>query len=198
VIHPEAGTASAFPLARAAQPAYFKPDIRTSDALKQTLLKAESIATIPASAAGTQVLRVLDVLRISEAMKAKIRPQPAERAGRPSRWSWSASADRPAPPITSGGSSADGSPGQRPIAEAMVALAAPIQPLAPQQQNEALDHVERNSVDLPALAFRAHMHGGHAVVPVRAPQVWVIGRGAGHELMTHPPTYRERTSRAVA
>jgi hypothetical protein len=56
--------------------------------------------------------------------------------------------DRAAPPINSAGSSADGSPGQWPIAEAVVALATPIQPLAPQKQNEALDHVERNSVDL--------------------------------------------------
>ena len=53
-----------------------RPDINTPDALKQTLLKAQSIATIPASATGTQVLRVFDVLGISEAMKAKIRAQP--------------------------------------------------------------------------------------------------------------------------
>lgn len=54
-----------------------KPDISTPEALKQTLLKAQSIATIPASAAGAQVLRVFDSLGISEAMKAKIRAQPA-------------------------------------------------------------------------------------------------------------------------
>lgn len=53
-----------------------KPDISTPDALKQTLLKAQSIATIPASATGTQVLRVFEVLGISEAMKLKTKAQP--------------------------------------------------------------------------------------------------------------------------
>ena len=53
-----------------------KPDISTRDALKQTLLEAHSISTIPASATGTQVLRVFDELGIREAMKAKIRAQP--------------------------------------------------------------------------------------------------------------------------
>ena len=37
----------------------------------QTLLTAQSIATIPASATGTQVLRVFEVLGISEAMQLK-------------------------------------------------------------------------------------------------------------------------------
>jgi molybdate transport system substrate-binding protein len=54
-----------------------KPDIATSDALKQTLLKAQSIATIPASAAGSQVLKVFERLGISEEIKAKIKPQAA-------------------------------------------------------------------------------------------------------------------------
>ena len=53
-----------------------KADIGTPDALKQTLLTAQSIATIPASATGTQVLRVFERLGISEAMQAKMKPQP--------------------------------------------------------------------------------------------------------------------------
>jgi molybdate transport system substrate-binding protein len=54
-----------------------KPDISTSEALKQTLLKAQSIATIPASAAGAQVLGVFERLGVNDAMKAKIKPQAA-------------------------------------------------------------------------------------------------------------------------
>jgi len=53
-----------------------RPDISTPDALKRTLLEAESIATIPASAAGAQVLRAFDDLAIGEAMKAKTKVQP--------------------------------------------------------------------------------------------------------------------------
>ena len=57
-----------------------KPDISSSDALKQTLIKAQSIATLPASAAGAYVLSVFERLGIGEAMKAKIKAQatPAE------------------------------------------------------------------------------------------------------------------------
>src|SRR6202140_4655235 len=52
-----------------------RPDISTSDALKQTLLKAQSIATIPDSAAGAYVLQVFGRLGIGDEMKAKIKPQ---------------------------------------------------------------------------------------------------------------------------
>jgi molybdate transport system substrate-binding protein len=57
-----------------------KPDIGTPEALKQALLKAQSIATTPASAAGAQVLRAFDTLGIGEAMKAKtmVQPGPAQ------------------------------------------------------------------------------------------------------------------------
>jgi molybdate transport system substrate-binding protein len=54
-----------------------KPDISTPGALKQALLNAKSIATIPASAAGAQVLGVFDVLGVGDAVKAKIKPQGA-------------------------------------------------------------------------------------------------------------------------
>ena len=54
-----------------------KPDVSTSDALKQTLLSAQSIAFLPESAAGAYVLSVFERLGIAEAMKAKTRPQTA-------------------------------------------------------------------------------------------------------------------------
>lgn len=53
-----------------------KPDISTPEALKQTLLKAQSIATIPASAAGAQILRLFERFGISAAMQGKIKAQP--------------------------------------------------------------------------------------------------------------------------
>ncbi len=52
-----------------------KPDVSTPDALKQTLLKAQSIATLPESAAGAYVLKVFDRLGIADAVKAKIKVQ---------------------------------------------------------------------------------------------------------------------------
>src|SRR6202035_2355648 len=57
-----------------------KPDVSTPDALKQTLLKAQSIATIPDSAAGAYVLQVFGRLGIGDEMKAKIKPQTATGA----------------------------------------------------------------------------------------------------------------------
>jgi molybdate transport system substrate-binding protein len=54
-----------------------KPDVSTPDALRQTLLNAQSIAFVPSSAAGAYVTSVFDRLGINEAMKAKTRPQTA-------------------------------------------------------------------------------------------------------------------------
>jgi molybdate transport system substrate-binding protein len=52
-----------------------RPDVSTPDALKKTLLDAQSIALVPASAAGAYVSKVFERLGIGEAMKAKTRPQ---------------------------------------------------------------------------------------------------------------------------
>jgi molybdate transport system substrate-binding protein len=53
-----------------------KPDISTPDALKATLLKAHSVASIPASATGYSIAKVFDRLGITEPMKAKMKAQP--------------------------------------------------------------------------------------------------------------------------
>jgi molybdate transport system substrate-binding protein len=52
-----------------------KPDISTPDALKKALLAAQSIAFVPASAAGAYVTKVFERLGIGEEMKAKTRVQ---------------------------------------------------------------------------------------------------------------------------
>jgi molybdate transport system substrate-binding protein len=54
-----------------------KSDVSTPDALKKTLLDAQSIAYLPASAAGAYVSSVFERLGIGEAMKAKTKPQTA-------------------------------------------------------------------------------------------------------------------------
>ena len=53
-----------------------KPDISTPESLKQTLLKAQSIASIPASATGTLLAGIYERLGIAEEMKAKTKAQP--------------------------------------------------------------------------------------------------------------------------
>jgi molybdate transport system substrate-binding protein len=54
-----------------------KPDVSTPDALKKTLLDAQSVAFLPTSAAGAYVSSVFERLGIGEAMKAKTKPQTA-------------------------------------------------------------------------------------------------------------------------
>ena len=54
-----------------------KPDISTPEALKQTLLQTQSIASIPASATGTQLAGIYERLGIADVMKAKTKVQPA-------------------------------------------------------------------------------------------------------------------------
>jgi molybdate transport system substrate-binding protein len=52
------------------------PDLSTPDAMKKTLLAAQSIAFVPASAAGAYVTKVFERLGINEEMKAKTKVQP--------------------------------------------------------------------------------------------------------------------------
>jgi len=50
-----------------------KPDVSTPDALKATLIKAQSITLYPQSAAGAYVLKTFERLGIADAMKAKLK-----------------------------------------------------------------------------------------------------------------------------
>ena len=56
-----------------------KPDISTPEALRATLLKAQSIASIPASATGTALAGIYERLGITDEMKAKTKAQGAPR-----------------------------------------------------------------------------------------------------------------------
>ena len=49
-----------------------KPDVSTPDALKQALLAAKTVGTIPASAAGVQVMKLFERLGVADAVKAKL------------------------------------------------------------------------------------------------------------------------------
>ena len=49
-----------------------KPDIASPEALKQALLSAKSVATIPSSAAGAQVMKLFERLGVAGEVKAKL------------------------------------------------------------------------------------------------------------------------------
>jgi molybdate transport system substrate-binding protein len=55
-----------------------KPEISTAEALKQTLLKAKSVAFVPTGQTGVATLKVFEKLGIAEEMKAKTRAVQAE------------------------------------------------------------------------------------------------------------------------
>ena len=57
-----------------------KPDVSTPDALKQTLLKAPSIAVFPGSAAGAFVQKTFEGLGIADQIKEKLKIQAAPGA----------------------------------------------------------------------------------------------------------------------
>jgi molybdate transport system substrate-binding protein len=49
-----------------------KPDIDTADALKRALLSARTVGTIPASAAGAQVMKLFERLGVADQVKGKL------------------------------------------------------------------------------------------------------------------------------
>ncbi len=53
-----------------------KPDVGTPDSMKAALLRAQSVAFYPESAAGAYVMKTFERLGIGEAMKAKTKSQP--------------------------------------------------------------------------------------------------------------------------
>ena len=53
-----------------------KPDIASPEALKQALLKAKSVGTVPASAAGAQVMKLFERLGVEAAVKDKLQAAP--------------------------------------------------------------------------------------------------------------------------
>jgi molybdate transport system substrate-binding protein len=53
-----------------------KPDIASPEALKQALLAAKSVGTVPASAAGAQVMKLFDRLGVAAAVKDKLQAAP--------------------------------------------------------------------------------------------------------------------------
>ena len=59
-----------------------KPDVSTPDALKATLLKAQSIAVFPGSAAGAFVQKTFERLGIAEQIKDKLKVQAAPGGSR--------------------------------------------------------------------------------------------------------------------
>lgn len=54
-----------------------KPDIGTADAFKAALINAQSIATVPASAAGAQVMKAIERTGVSDAIKEKLQAKAA-------------------------------------------------------------------------------------------------------------------------
>ena len=57
-----------------------KPNIGTADAFKAALIGAQSIATVPASAAGAQVMKAFERLGLGDAIKGKLQGEEPRRA----------------------------------------------------------------------------------------------------------------------